>query len=137
MKPSWPSQVSHEVNALAALGAPCLQDLLVRLLPYIQEDDNEIRRRGFESIILGWGLTAALVSLLMVTPVAWALPMLRGFFFPKGLTSLSYLAAPLTASSWHQEGRSQAWCDRFGTLNRRQAMLRLRLSRPVTSSLTS
>ena len=55
--------------------------------------DEELRQKAVEAIILGWGLTAAVVSLLMVYPLSWLLPdMLRGFLYPQGRTSLMYLA---------------------------------------------
>ena len=42
---------------------------------------------------MGWGLTAALSSLLMVSPFTWFLPsMLQRFLFPQGVTSALYLA---------------------------------------------
>jgi len=67
---------------------PCLH-----LLPWLNEDNEQIRRRGFESIILGWGLTGALAGVLMVYPFTGLLPdMLHGLLFPQGTTSLMYLA---------------------------------------------
>ena len=49
---------------------------------------------GIEAIILGWGLTAALISLLIVSPLALVLPdMLWKFLYPKGGASVLYLLA--------------------------------------------
>lgn len=63
------------------------------ILPCLQHNEEDIRKRGVQAIILGWGLTAALTSMLMVSPLAWMLPgMLRGFLFPQGRTSVLYLA---------------------------------------------
>ena len=61
-------------------------------LPWLSEDDF-IRRRGFENIVMGWGLTAALCGMLMVFPFLQFLPeMMQIFLFPQGTTSLWYLA---------------------------------------------
>lgn len=70
----------------------CLAPLM-KYLPWLNESNEQIRRRGFESIILGWGLTGALASVLMVYPFTSLLPeMLQGFLFPQGTMSLMYLA---------------------------------------------
>lgn len=67
---------------------PCLH-----FLPWLNEDNEQIRRRGFESIILGWGLTGALAGVLLVYPFTGLLPdMLHDLLFPQGTTSLMYLA---------------------------------------------
>jgi len=61
-------------------------------LPWLSEDDF-IRRRGFENILMGWGLTSALCGMLMVFPFLQFLPeMMQIFLFPQGTTSLWYLA---------------------------------------------
>ena len=66
--------------------------MLARRIDFLNFNDEEMRRRGFESVILGWGLTAALVSVLMVSPLAWVLPdMLWRFLFPRGRASVVYL----------------------------------------------
>lgn len=66
--------------------------ILARRIDFLNFNDEEMRRRGFESVILGWGLTAALVSVLMVSPLAWVLPdMLWRFLFPRGRASVVYL----------------------------------------------
>eukprot|EP00913_Durusdinium_trenchii_P036018 g33700.t1 len=68
-------------------------ECLLPIFPCLNESDEKIRRRGLESIILGWGLTAALSSILVVYPFTFLLPdMLQGLMFPKGTTSLIYLA---------------------------------------------
>ena len=65
---------------------------MARCIDYLNFNDEEMRRRGIESVILGWGLTAALVSVLMVSPLAWVLPdMLWRFLFPRGRASVVYL----------------------------------------------
>lgn len=66
---------------------------VVEYLPWMSEKEF-LRRRGFEAIVMGWGLTAALSSLVMFSPVAWVLPpMLKKFLFPQGMTSVLYLCA--------------------------------------------
>ena len=51
------------------------------------------QRLSFEAIVLGWGLTSALTSLLLFSPLAWVLPhMLQDFLFTQGLTSAKYVA---------------------------------------------
>lgn len=75
---------------LRSRGMKCCKSLTY--LPWLSEDDF-VRRKGFEAITMGWGLTAALSSLLMVSPFMWFLPsMLQRFLFPQGVTSASYLA---------------------------------------------
>ena len=60
-------------------------------LSWLSEDDF-IRRRGFENIVMGWGLTASLCSMLMVVPFLQFLPeMMQIFLFPQGTTSVWYL----------------------------------------------
>ena len=60
-------------------------------LSWLSEDDF-IRRRGFENIVMGWGLTAALCGMLMVFPFLQFLPeMMQIFLFPQGITSVWYL----------------------------------------------
>ena len=57
--------------------------------------DEALRERmSFEAIILGWGLTAALASLLVFSPLAWVIPsMLRDFLFSSGWSSVKYVVA--------------------------------------------
>lgn len=65
---------------------------LVQRISWLNYTDEEIRYKGIEAIILGWGLTAALISLLMVTPLALVMPdMLWKFLYPQGAASVLYL----------------------------------------------
>jgi len=65
---------------------------LVPYVPFLNFSDEEVKQKGLDNIILGWGLTGALTSLLMVSPFAWILPeMIQKFLFPQGVTSLLYL----------------------------------------------
>ena len=65
---------------------------LIPYVPFLNFSDEEVKQKGLDNIILGWGLTGALTSLLMVSPFAWILPeMIQKFLFPQGVTSLLYL----------------------------------------------
>ncbi|CAE7501172.1 unnamed protein product [Symbiodinium natans] len=60
--------------------------------PWLSDEDL-LKHLSFEAIVLGWGLTAALLSLLLLSPLAWVLPrMLKTFLFTYGLDSVKFLA---------------------------------------------